>query len=139
MKKGLIYYVDDDPDDRSILTDAFQIHAADWELQTFEDGVDFLHYLNNHHQASPCLIILDINMPRLDGKDTLRLLRDNPKFEHTPVVLFSTSSLPADSFFARHYKAGFITKPVDLQHMNAIMHRLLAYCQNAAEAPVNGA
>lgn len=136
MSKRLVYYVDDDPDDRTIVADAFQTHKQDLELQTFADGVDLLRHLNSNPEVSPCLIILDINMPKLDGKDTLRLLRDNPKFESTPVVLFTTSSLPADSYFARHYKAGFITKPIDLQHMNVIVHQFIDYCKDGIKSKI---
>lgn len=126
--KSLVFYADDDDDDREFVAEAFQIYNEHIELKTFNDGVDLLSYIETHPQPQPCLVILDINMPKVDGKDTLRLLRQIPGYENIPVVVFTTSSLPADTYFAKHYKAGFITKPLDLRQMSSIIEQFLDYC-----------
>ena len=128
MSKSLVFYADDDEDDREFVAEAFQLHDDYIELKMFGDGMELLSYVEMHPQPHPCLIILDINMPRVDGKDTLRILRQKPGYENVPVVVFTTSSLPADSYFARHYKAGFITKPLDLRQMTSIVENFLEYC-----------
>lgn len=128
MPKRLVFYVDDDLDDRQLMADCFQPFNHQVELHLFEDGVDLLRYLNSNPEVVPCLIILDLNMPKLDGKDTLRLLRDNSKFEAVPVIIFTTSSLPADSYFAKYYKAGFETKPLNLHQMSQVTEKFLRYC-----------
>lgn len=129
MSSRLIYYADDDADDREMVTEAFRTEAPHTALQVFEDGVSLLHHLSAGKEGSPCLIILDINMPMLSGKDTLRLLRDNPKYEAIPVVLFTTSSSPHDSDFAQQYNSGFVTKPLLLDQMGSVVKKFIGYCE----------
>ena len=128
VSKSLVFYADDDDDDREFVAEAFQLYDGYIELKTFNDGVELLSYIDTYPQPYPCLVILDINMPKVDGKDTLRLLRQKQGYENIPVVVFTTSSLPADSYFAKHYKAGFITKPLDLRQMSAIVEQFLDFC-----------
>jgi CheY-like chemotaxis protein len=127
MNKSLVLYADDDADDRFLVTEAFSAHKEYIDLQVFSDGIDLLRYLKTK-QPKPCLIILDINMPKISGKDTLRILRTYKEFENTPVVLFTTSSQPEDSFFAQHFKAGFVTKPLNYHQMDIIIERFLDHC-----------
>jgi CheY-like chemotaxis protein len=128
--KSLVFYADDDEDDRDFVAEGFQLHDDYIELKMFTDGIELLSYIDLHPQPHPCLIILDLNMPKIDGKDTLRMLRQKRGYENVPVVVFTTSSLPADSYFAQHYKAGFITKPLDLRQMTSIVERFLEYCSD---------
>jgi CheY-like chemotaxis protein len=134
MSNKLIFYADDDPDDREMVTEAFRTEAPDTALKVFEDGVSLLHHLSLGQDVNPCLIILDVNMPMLSGKDTLRLLRDNSKYEAIPVVLFTTSSLPIDRFFAQQYKAGFVTKPLLLDQMGSLVKQFIGYCEKVSKA-----
>lgn len=135
MAKSLVLYADDDPDDRQILADAFNFYSKKVDLRLFRDGIELIRFLNTE-EKKPCLVILDMNMPMLDGKDTLRLLRTRDEFENTPVVLFTTSSLPADSYFAKHYNAGFITKPLDLEQMSIIVDQFLEYCTDEVKMQI---
>ena len=128
--KSLVFYTDDDEDDREFVAEAFQLHDDYIELKMFTDGIELLNHIDLQPQPHPCLIILDLNMPKIDGKDTLRMLRQKHGYENVPVVVFTTSSLPADSYFAQHYKAGFITKPLDLRQMTSIVERFLEYCSD---------
>jgi CheY-like chemotaxis protein len=137
MSKSLVLYADDDDDDKDFVTEAFSHYGDQIELKTFTNGSELLHYLKSNPDVSPCLIIMDINMPRVDGKDALRLLRNDKRFIDTPVVLFTTSSLPADTYFAKHYKAGFITKPIDLRQMDRIVEKFLDYCSEEEQKKFN--
>ena len=92
----------------------------------FSDGLEILNHLKTGPDLTPNLIVLDINMPQLDGKDALRILRDMPAYTTTPVVLLTTSSSPVDSYFAQRYSAGFITKPMDEIEMEKITKKLLS-------------
>ena len=125
MNTPLIMYADDDVDDRLLMNLAFREWGKDVKLEMFEDGVQLLRHAAHVRDAdvSPCLIILDINMPMLSGKDTLRLIRSIEYLKTTPVVLFTTSSAPADKFFAREFSADFITKPLDLREMNTVLNK----------------
>jgi CheY-like chemotaxis protein len=78
----------------------------------------------------PCLIILDINMPLLNGRDVLRKVRELPHLSSIPVVLFSTSSSPEDKEFARKYDAGFVTKPLDVSQMEMITELFVEHCSD---------
>src|SRR5688572_21693303 len=117
--KNIVFYADDDLDDLELVKDAFAQYAKDVEVLTATDGSKALSYLSNlkKYDTIPCLIILDVNMPVIDGKETLLRLREMEHFQEVPVVLFTTSSQPIDKNFAQRYKAGFITKPIDVKQM----------------------
>src|SRR5436309_11438979 len=103
--KGLVLYADDDPDDRELVTEAFEEFSSIIELVTFEEGGALLNYLENIDplQPKPCLVILDVNMHGVDGKQTLRRLRLMEDYSEVPIVLFTTSTLPSEAGFARSY------------------------------------
>ena len=129
MQKHLILYAEDDWDDRFIFENSFAAYKDDVNILLFNDGLELINYLKTSGEVIPSLIVLDINMPRLDGKDTMRILRDMPGYSNIPVVLLTTSSSPIDKFFAQHYRAGFITKPMDEAEMQKITKELLGYCE----------
>lgn len=128
--KHIIVYADDDPDDIELVEDAFKKYASNVEVITFMDASQALSYLKGLPDGDPlpCLIILDINMPLLSGKDALIRLRQMNKFEAVPVVLFTTSSMPIDKTFAQHHKAGFITKPLGYEQMEMITKQFINHC-----------
>lgn len=130
--KTLVLYADDDPEDVELVCEAFQEHAPNVEIITFRDGVELLNFTTtiDPFQAAPCLFILDINMPRLNGKETLRRLRKNEDFSDVPAVLFSTSSLPSDAAFARNYNAGFVTKPLHASQVHHIIDEIIEHCSD---------
>ncbi len=128
--KKTIVYADDDTDDIELLKESFAYMADSVELVTCNNGAEALHYLKtlSPEEPSPCLIILDINMPILGGKETLSRLRSIHRFAETPVVLFSTSSQTHDKEFAKQHKAGFITKPLDVREMAKIADSFIDHC-----------
>ena len=127
---SLVLYADDDPDDLDLVSQAFKEHAQNVELITFRDGIELLRYIEKLDplQPAPCLAIIDINMPRLDGKETLKRLRSINGYSDLPAVLFSTSSMPMDAKFAKYYKAGFITKPLHTQQIHLIINEIIEHC-----------
>lgn len=128
--KHSILYADDDPDDLMIIQDAFEKYAENIELITACDGVEAIQYLKSLSplDPAPCLIILDINMPRMSGKEALKEIRDIDRFKNIPIVLFTTSSLPDDREFALKYNAGFITKPLDSRQITLIADAFIEHC-----------
>ncbi len=127
-QKSVVLYADDDLDDIQLLTDAFAPYAAVVELQAFANGLDLILHLKSRRSDPPCLVILDINMPVMSGKEALRTLRDLPGCEDLPVVLFSTSSLPSEKAFARSFNAGFCPKPLHYDHIGLIVEEMLDQC-----------
>ena len=95
------------------------------------NGVEAVSYLNNLSPSdpAPCLIILDINMPKMNGIEALKQIRKNNRFAKIPAILFTTSSQPLDKKFAAEYKAGFITKPIDAAQMKYIAETFIKYCE----------
>ena len=127
--KSLVLYADDDPDDRDLLAEAFNEYSSDVELITFENGIDLLSFISHDPQElPPCLIILDINMPGINGKQVLKSIRGNSNFVDIPVVLFSTSTLPSEAAFAQSYNAAFITKPLHVTQIHQIVDKMIEYC-----------
>jgi CheY-like chemotaxis protein len=130
--KNLVLYADDDPEDIELVTEAFLAYSQNIELMTFSDGIELLNFIRtiDPFHAVPCLFILDINMPRLDGKETLRRLRRVEAFSDVPAVLFSTSSLPADAAFAKSFNAGFVTKPLHTSQVHLIIDQIIEHCSD---------
>jgi CheY-like chemotaxis protein len=129
-EKNIVLYADDDPDDLMLVTDAFYRYTQNIEVVTASDGAEALSYLKNltSIDSMPCLIILDINMPRLNGKEALMNIRSMKRFEEIPVVLFTTSSQPSDKTFANTYNAGFLKKPIDISQMEIITDQFIQHC-----------
>jgi CheY-like chemotaxis protein len=130
--KNIVFYADDDIDDLELVKDAFFQYSDNVEMITATDGSKALSFLNNLTQDDnvPCLIILDINMPVINGKEVLTRLREMEHLQSVPVVLFTTSSQPADKNFAKKYNAGFITKPIDVKQMAYIADRFIEHCSD---------
>jgi CheY-like chemotaxis protein len=130
--KSLVLYADDDPEDIELVSEAFYAYSQNVELMTFRDGIELLNFIEtiDPFHAAPCLFILDINMPRLNGKETLRRLRRIESFAEVPAVLFSTSSLPADAAFAKNFNAGFVTKPLHTKQVHMIIDEIVEHCSD---------
>jgi len=128
--KSIVLYADDDADDIQLIKEAFAKSRQDVELITAADGAEALSYLNTLPQTgpAPCLIILDVNMPRLNGKETLVKLRQLARFKKVPVMLFTTSARPADADFAARYNAGFFTKPTATDEIGKIANHFIERC-----------
>lgn len=137
--KYTVVYADDDPDDIELVEEAFRLYAHNVDMITFRDGSQVLSYLQglNPTDPHPCLIILDINMPRLQGKEVLKRLRNISGLEEVPVVLFTTSSLPHDRMFAKELNAGFVTKPLDYGQMEYIITRFINHCDEDVQKKIS--
>ena len=138
ITKNIILYADDDKDDQQLVEEVFERYSSHVEVILADNGIDALEYLNKilPFEPSPCLIILDINMPRLSGKDVLVQLRNKERFVDTPVILFTTSSQLQDQIFAAKYKAGFITKPIDVDQMRLIADIFLDHCNEEVQKAI---
>ncbi len=136
--KHIVVYADDDPDDIELVEDAFKRYANNVEVVTFRDASQALSYLKNQTDLDPlpCLIILDINMPLMSGKEALVRLRQMDRYEAIPVVLFTTSSMPVDKTFAQHYNAGFITKPLGYEQMEIITKQFIDHCTDETQKKI---
>ena len=112
-RKHQILIVDDDADDREIIRDAFMNSIDEQEYVFIENGdklLEFLEHLANGE--TPSLIMLDLNMPGKDGRETLKELKNDSRFHHIPTIVFTTSSSQRDKQMVYDLGANcFITKP----------------------------
>lgn len=120
-----IILTDDDEQDQEFFRDALQETDIDAELYTARDGhtlLDLLTTFKTKNTPSPDLIFLDLNMPVMDGRETLKLLKSSPDFGTIPVIIYSTSNSIID--VNECYRNGanlFITKPCDFNQIVTII------------------
>jgi CheY-like chemotaxis protein len=129
MPKHTIVYAEDDLDDLFILTQAFQKHEH-IEVLHAPDGKKAMLLLENMavENSLPCLVILDINMPVMNGREALQAIRSHNELGKLPVVLFSTSSSSGDRLFAEAHEALLITKPSDFLNLEAVVAQFISHC-----------
>jgi CheY-like chemotaxis protein len=134
-KPHIILMAEDDSDDRLLAHDALAESGLATEVHFVEDGVELMDYLIRRNKFTklantprPGLILLDLNMPRKDGREALQEIRANPELRKIPVVVFTTST--ADSDIARVYELGansFISKPVAFNSLVGVMKAIGQY------------
>lgn len=125
----VVLYADDDADDRLLLSSTFQTVAPDVKFETVPNGFKALDYLEERKEKLPCLLILDLNMPGMSGKEVMHRVKSVSEFESLPIVVFTTSSNPADKAECARYGVDMITKPIDLKELNHTASKLLSYCR----------
>jgi DNA-binding response OmpR family regulator len=128
--KHFILYAEDDPDDLFFVKEAFERYDRNIELLHAGNGLEALQKLNKMAEALPCLIILDINMPGLNGKDALIRIKQSEIFSRIPVVLFSTSSSDGDRVFALKWGAELITKPLHYSDLEKVAENFITRCES---------
>ncbi|HEX3767072.1 MAG TPA: response regulator, partial [Puia sp.] len=93
----IVLCVDDDPDDRELIRNAIFRVDPSYTVAHATNGKEALQFLHRATETDlPCLVILDINMPVMDGKQTLAEIKRHDKWNEVPVVMFSTSAHPSD-------------------------------------------
>jgi CheY-like chemotaxis protein len=118
-----IFVADDDEDDHYLLQTAFRVDCPTCQLQFAYDGLILLELLSQS-VLTPSLIILDLNMPRLDGFETLQILRHNPLYTKTPIVILTTSDNQSDRRQAYELQANeFVTKPLSLHGLTQLVQQ----------------
>ena len=121
MKKNTILWADDDTDDLQMMREILIKNNQDFDIREVGNGKEALTYLEQAQAAGnlPCLIILDINMPVLGGKETLATIKSREEFKFIPVVVFTTSESDLDRLFCERYNTQMITKPPSYKTLEA--------------------
>jgi CheY-like chemotaxis protein len=125
-RRIVVLLVEDDPGDVLITREAFEHNKINNTLNVVRDGQEGLDYLYRRgaygHAQRPDLILLDLNLPRYDGRQLLEKIKSDSELCHIPIVVLTTSSAEED--ILRSYKLhanAYVTKPVDIdQFMNVV-------------------
>ena len=138
-----ILYADDDPEDRMLVQDAWQESRLRNELHFVEDGEELMEYLQRRGKFAnlagsplPGLVLLDLNMPRLGGKDVLARIKSDPGMKIIPVVAFTTSGREED--ILQCFSAGvnsYVQKPTDFDRFQTVLRHVEQYWLTISSLP----
>ena len=140
-----IHMCDDDPDDQLLVTDALEEARLGNPIDFTNNGKELLQYLNREGKYShladqplPGLILLDLNMPVMDGREALGKIKQHEKFRSIPIIVLTTSKAEAD--IARTYDMGvnsFIMKPVSFDSLVDMIKSVTDYWFHLVSLPKN--
>ncbi|MDN3641046.1 response regulator [Simiduia curdlanivorans] len=143
LKSISILMADDDKDDQLLTRDALEESLVKSTLSIVDDGVDLLDYLRRQgkfaeltHEPLPDLILLDLNMPRMDGRQALAAIKADPNLRRIPVVILTTSKAEEDML--KSYDLGaasYLSKPVTFDGLVELMRSLGRYWVEFVEFP----
>jgi len=138
-----VLLAEDDPDDRYLISEALDESRLNIHLYIVEDGEELLDYLYRRGKytdeakwPAPGLILLDLNMPRKDGREALQEIKADPNLRRIPVVVLTTSRAEED--IARTYDtgiSGYIQKPVSFTGLLEVMNAIGLYWLQVAKLP----
>ncbi len=128
MNNEYIYILlaDDDEDDRMFFTDAFKEIKINTRVNTFNDGVELMNYLNNENSILPNVLFLDLNMPRKNGIECLHEIKKDEKFNEIAIAIYSTSS--SEEHIEETFINGaniYIKKPNDFGTLKKILSEVV--------------
>ncbi|HOX81905.1 MAG TPA: response regulator [Chryseolinea sp.] len=134
LKPISILMADDDPDDRMLMKQALAENELPNVIEFVENGADLMDYLHKRGKFSvektfrPGLILLDLNMPKMDGREALKLIKSDPDLRRIPVIVLTTSKAEEDIF--QTYDLGvnsFICKPVRFHELVDVTREISNY------------
>jgi CheY-like chemotaxis protein len=138
-----ILIAEDDEEDRMLIQEAFDESRLANDIRFVEDGEDLMDYLHQRGKFAapgnaprPGLILLDLNMPRKDGREALREIKADPSLRRIPIVALTTSKAEEDVY--RTYDLGvnsFISKPVRFGDLTQVVRTLGSYWLEIVELP----
>ena len=141
-----ILMAEDDPDDRQLAREAFEEARLANDLRFVHDGAELMDYLQRRGQYAdparsprPGLILLDLNMPRKDGRQALEEIKADPELKRIRVVIMTTSKAEADILRSYDLSASsYITKPVTFERLVEVVKTLGKYWLEIVALPDNG-
>ena len=113
-----VMLVEDNPSDARLMIEALRDADFDGDLRIVHDGVEAMNHLRERTQSLPDLVLLDLNLPRKDGREVLAEMKRDPLLRHIPVVVLSTSRNEQD--VRRSYELGanaFLSKPAEMNEL----------------------
>ena len=138
MKKNLILLVEDNEGDIVLTSEAFEESSCKVNIQVARNGKEAINILfdQNENAQLPDLILLDINLPLLNGHEVLKKIKENEKTKHIPVIILTTSSAISDiNLTYENYANSFITKPADINDFFETINVLCNYWFKISKLP----
>jgi CheY-like chemotaxis protein len=135
-----VLLVDDDPGDVLMIEEALESTGAPRTVYVVNDGEEALAFLRQTGQFSqaprPDVVLLDLNMPRMDGRQVLAEVKADAKLRSIPIVVLTTSQSPADimSSYSLHANA-YVTKPMNLDDLTEVVHKIDYFFARIAALP----
>src|SRR6218665_1308244 len=130
-----ILIADDDEDDKFLLKSAFEESGIDAPLSFVDNGQELMDFLHKAKRL-PSIILLDLNMPKKDGREALKEIKENPKFRSIPILILTTSNSPEDIKNCYFLGANcFITKPSTFEGLMRVIGELNKFWFNIASIP----
>lgn len=125
-----ILYIDDDQDDLLIFEESvgsLYPNVMLYKAQSSEAGIQILDQLEMESKPFPSLIMIDMNMPKMNGRETLQHIRNNRKWRHIPVAIFTTSANKDDIEFCKSFGSACITKPMSYSDFSTTLQKLFSH------------
>lgn len=123
-----IIYADDDSDDRFLLNESVVFHGLAADMVYVSNGQEAISCIEHAPDALPSLVILDLNMPKMDGKETLSYLKTHPVYRNIPVIILSTSDNKTEMDFCRANGAlSYYVKPRQMAEYDTIVKACIPY------------
>ncbi|MEW5833980.1 MAG: response regulator [Pseudomonadota bacterium] len=135
-----ILVAEDDADDRVLLSDAFAESGVEVSIEFVADGVELMARLAERDLAAdevlPDLVLLDLNMPRMDGREALRAIRDSERLRHLPAIILTTSKAELDIRLSYQLGANsYVTKPRRFEELITVLRSLERYWMDIVQLP----
>jgi CheY-like chemotaxis protein len=125
--KPILLIEDDQVDMMTVIRALKQIHVTN-KVVHLENGEEALNYLRDENSDKPCIILLDLNMPIMNGTEFLQAVKNDERFRRIPVVVLTTSDEQQDKVNSFSFGvAGYMSKPVDYQQFVEVMRSIDAY------------
>ena len=132
-----VLLIDDDKDDLEMLQQALKEMDVEHNIIEASNGVQGLNVLSEliGKEQLPCLIVLDINMPRMDGRETLVRIKSDERLSGIPIVIFSTSSSQLDKTFFEKHNTAYFVKPINFEDLKRTAASLINICYHRKKSP----
>jgi CheY-like chemotaxis protein len=135
-----VLLVDDDPGDTLMIREAFEHNKVKNTLESVADGVQAMQYLRREGEYAnaprPDLILLDLNLPRKDGREVLAEIKSDPQLATIPVVVLTTSNAEEDVLRSYQLHANaYVTKPVDFERFIEVVRQIDEFFVTVVKLP----
>ena len=136
-----VLLVEDNPGDVVLITDIIKEFRPDVVVHVARDGIEATYFINQKESQGsprPAIIILDLNLPRYDGRELLAELKSSPKFKRIPVIVLTGSSSPVDVSTCYDLCANcYLVKPLDLGTLTDVVRSLLDFWLSKVKLPLD--